>query len=171
MPMLVLGLFGCCRVTSELAIAGILLRREDLDLSEVRPQMNFPHPGLKFADLLQLASQSIGRNRLGSEEPIELALLVDEHATGSDRACGHRGEKLLSTDTLLISQLQLRRELENVRRTCKSVQFSGFGKSHALAFEKGTDFVCRKRLDVTRLLAGVRCRCQDAARNKHRQEQ
>ena len=169
--MLVLALFGRCRVTPKLAIARILFGREDFDLSQVRLEVNFPHPGLKSADLLQLAGQAIWRNRLGSEESVELALLVDEQATGHDRACGHRGEKRMSAGTLLISQLQLRRQLENMRGTCKAVQFSGSGKSHPLAVEKGADFVRRQRLDVTRLLAGVRCRRKSAGGNQCRYEQ
>jgi hypothetical protein len=36
MPMLALALFGRCRITSKLAIAGIFVGREDLDLCQMR---------------------------------------------------------------------------------------------------------------------------------------
>src|SRR3989338_47921 len=172
--MIVLPTMACMAlragVTAKLGIAGILLGRQYLDLSQVGLEVDRAHLGLQRADFAERVVQRLWRHGLGGEQVIELVLLLDQCVAQRLGLRFHGGEDSLGPAALLDGESERFGQFQYMGRAGKTVEFSRLGQPHALASQVSADVFRRKRLDLAYLLTriGRRHLCSRNADGKRR---
>src|SRR6185369_535108 len=77
----VAGRLACAAIATQLAVAGILLGGQDVDLCQMGFEVRPADLGLQRADLTQRGSEQLGRHGPGGEQLVEFALLINEHSS------------------------------------------------------------------------------------------
>src|SRR5258708_4271172 len=104
-------------IPAKLHIPGVLLWSKYPGLRQVGFEMSAAQPGLERTDLLQSPGQRFPGHRLLRERAVELAFFLDERAPQRGGLRCHRRMQRFSSRPLLGGELELRCELEDVRRT------------------------------------------------------